>query len=101
MFRLHGRNVETWAKPGLTPAERFRYLYSEDELRTWIDPIGAMARRAHEVHVLMNNCYRDYAVRNARTLIALLQSAPLGERASTDVADAASAGGHRFRGDLE
>jgi uncharacterized protein YecE (DUF72 family) len=24
------------------------------------------------VHVLMNNCYRDYAVRNARQLAALL-----------------------------
>jgi hypothetical protein len=26
------------------------------------------------VHVLMNNCYRDYAVRNARQLAALLQT---------------------------
>jgi hypothetical protein len=32
------------------------------------------------VHVLMNNCYRDYAVRNARQLAVLLaqprESAP-------------------------
>jgi uncharacterized protein YecE (DUF72 family) len=31
-----------------------------------------MADQAVRVHVLMNNCYRDYAVRNARQLAALL-----------------------------
>src|SRR5512144_437058 len=72
VLRLHGHNAETWEKPGLTPAERFRYLYAEDELRDWVGPVRALAEQAHQVHVLMNNCYRDYAVRNARQLVALL-----------------------------
>src|SRR4029077_13486500 len=27
IVRFHGRNAETWEKKGITPAERFRYLY--------------------------------------------------------------------------
>jgi uncharacterized protein YecE (DUF72 family) len=72
VVRLHGHNAETWEKPGLTAAERFRYLYSEDELQGWVGPVRALAEKAEQVHVLMNNCYRDYAVRNARQLAALL-----------------------------
>jgi uncharacterized protein YecE (DUF72 family) len=72
VLRLHGHNAETWEKPNITAAERFRYLYSEDELRGWVGPVQALAEQAERVHVLMNNCYRDYAVRNARQLAALL-----------------------------
>jgi uncharacterized protein YecE (DUF72 family) len=46
--------------------------YTEDELRGWVEPVRALAEQAEQVHVLMNNCYRDYAVRNARQLAALL-----------------------------
>ena len=72
MLRLHGHNAETWEKPNITAAERFRYLYTEDELRGWVGPVRALVEQAEQVHVLMNNCYRDYAVRNARQLAALL-----------------------------
>jgi hypothetical protein len=73
-LRLHGHNAETWEKPNITAAERFRYLYSEDELRGWVGPVWSLAEQAERVHVLMNNCYRDYAVRNARQFAALLQT---------------------------
>src|SRR5512132_1197590 len=36
LLRLHGHNAETWEKPNITAAERFRYLYTEDELRGWV-----------------------------------------------------------------
>ncbi len=36
MIRFHGHNAENWEKRGLSAAERFRYLYSEDELREWV-----------------------------------------------------------------
>jgi uncharacterized protein YecE (DUF72 family) len=44
--------------------------------------VRALAEQAERVHVLMNNCYRDYAVRNARQLAGLLaqsraESAPV------------------------
>jgi uncharacterized protein YecE (DUF72 family) len=60
VVRFHGRDPEAWQKKTVT--ERFRYLYSEKEL----------AESAREVHVLMNNCYRDQAVTNAAQLADLL-----------------------------
>jgi uncharacterized protein YecE (DUF72 family) len=74
VVRLHGRSDSTWADTSRSAAERFRYLYSEAELRELARPIAEVAREARESHVLTNNCYRDYAVRNAaqlRDLIAL------------------------------
>jgi len=72
VIRFHGRNDDTWKKPGTTAAERFDYLYSRPQLRAWIPRIDDLAERAETVHALMNNCYRDYGVRNAADLIALL-----------------------------
>ncbi|CAF0691895.1 DUF72 domain-containing protein [Candidatus Methylacidithermus pantelleriae] len=66
MVRLHGRNRETWVKKGLsTAAERFKYLYTEEELGALIDPILRLSHQVTETHVIFNNCYRDYGVRNA------------------------------------
>jgi uncharacterized protein YecE (DUF72 family) len=72
IVRFHGQNAETYEKPNITVAERFRYLYTEDELKGWVAPIQSLAQRADRVHVLMNNCYGDYGVRNARQLAELL-----------------------------
>jgi uncharacterized protein YecE (DUF72 family) len=72
IVRFHGRNAETWEKPGLSAAERFRYLYSEEELREWVQPVRELASKAKQVQVLMNNCYEDYGVRNAAQLAAML-----------------------------
>lgn len=71
-IRFHGRNVEEWDKPHETATPRFAYLYSEDELADWVPKINQLAEQAKEVHVLMNNCYRDYAVTNARQLATML-----------------------------
>ena len=72
IVRFHGRNAETWKKPGLSAAERFNYLYSEKELREWVPDIEELAAGAKEVHLLMNNCYGDKAVQNAEQLAKLL-----------------------------
>jgi uncharacterized protein YecE (DUF72 family) len=72
MIRFHGRNAETWEKPGLTAAERFRYLYSEKELEEWVEPARELAGQAKQLHILMNNCYEDYGVQNAAQRAALL-----------------------------
>jgi uncharacterized protein YecE (DUF72 family) len=72
MLRFHGHNGENWEKPGLTAAERFKYLYSEDELRKWVAPVRELAGEAKQLHVLMNNCYADYGVRNAGQFAGLL-----------------------------
>ena len=72
LVRFHGRNAETWEKKGITPAERFRYLYDRDELSEWVPRIRQAATEARETHVLMNNCYASYGTTNARELAALL-----------------------------
>jgi len=75
MVRFHGRNTAAWEAKGVTASERFRYEYSQEELGIWAPRIKGLAQQARETHVLMNNCYRDYAVNNARTLGQLLLGA--------------------------
>ena len=72
VVRFHGRSDSTWADTSRSAAERFRYLYSREELEELTPPIAELARDARETHLLMNNCYRDYAVRNADELRDLL-----------------------------
>ena len=72
MVRFHGHNRETWEKKGITTAEKFRYLYKPEELNAWVPKLQDLAKGAQEVHAVMNNCYSDYAVRNAEDLAGLL-----------------------------
>jgi uncharacterized protein YecE (DUF72 family) len=72
MVRFHGRDTKAWAKKNVTASERFRYEYSEQELQEWVPRIRDLSGQARETHVLMNNCYRDFAVNNARQLGDLL-----------------------------
>jgi len=72
LVRFHGRNAATWEAKGITPAERFRYLYSRHELSEWVAPIRQAASEADDTHVLMNNCYANYGTTNAREIAALL-----------------------------
>ena len=72
LVRFHGRNRETWEAKGITPAERFRYLYSRAELEEWAPRIRQAATEAKDTHVLMNNCYANYGTTNAREIAAIL-----------------------------
>jgi uncharacterized protein YecE (DUF72 family) len=72
VVRFHGRSDSTWAGNAKTAAERFRYLYPESELEELVPPIAEIAAEARETHLLMNNCYSDYSVRNAAQLRDLL-----------------------------
>jgi uncharacterized protein YecE (DUF72 family) len=73
LVRFHGRNAATWEAKGITPAERFRYLYDRDELEAWVPRIATAASEARETHVLMNNCYANYGAVNARQIARLLE----------------------------
>jgi uncharacterized protein YecE (DUF72 family) len=73
VFRFHGRNKENWEKKDITPAERFRYLYDQDELADWTSKIAAVAKDAKETHVIYNNCFSNYGTTNAREAARLLQ----------------------------
>ena len=79
--RLHGRNAETWNSRGGGAAVRFDYLYSEEELAEWVDPLKELSQKAEEAYVLFNNNNHSrvsgrevaQAPTNAETLRKLLQ----------------------------
>ncbi|MCK6554289.1 DUF72 domain-containing protein [Candidatus Binatia bacterium] len=75
--RLHGRNREAWFARHRSAAERFKYLYSDRELRECAEQIRRLDR-ARTIYVLFNNCYADYGVRNAATMRGLLAGDALG-----------------------
>jgi uncharacterized protein YecE (DUF72 family) len=72
VVRFHGRADERWNARTTSAAERFRYLYDDDELREWVPRLTSLAERTQRVHALMNNCYEDFGVRNAARLRDLL-----------------------------
>jgi uncharacterized protein YecE (DUF72 family) len=73
MVRFHGRDPSAWSRKEATASERFRYEYSQPELAEWVPRLKELSSQARETHVLMNNCYRDFAVNNARQLGGLLE----------------------------
>jgi uncharacterized protein YecE (DUF72 family) len=71
MVRFHGHS-ERWDSKDIY--EKFGYRYPREELAQWAPRLTRLAEGASQTHVLMNNCYRDYAQNNAQDLIDLLQS---------------------------
>ena len=72
LVRFHGRNAEMWEKKGVSVAERFNYLYKEEELKEWVLRIKELASRTRQLHVLFNNCHQDKAIVNARQVRLML-----------------------------
>jgi uncharacterized protein YecE (DUF72 family) len=81
--RMHGRNSATWNARVTTAAQRFKYLYSPEELAEWISPIRQLQEQTTTTYVMFNNCYGDYAPRNAKQMLSLLhdtaEAAPAGD----------------------
>ncbi len=73
VVRFHGHS-DKWESRDIY--ERFGYLYAQSELAPWAPRISALAEQVSEVHVLTNNCYRDYAQRNAAQLVQQLDAVP-------------------------
>jgi uncharacterized protein YecE (DUF72 family) len=82
--RFHGRNAQTWNKRTGSAAERFDYLYSEDELREWAAQLRELAGKAEVVYAMFNNNGRSavggetiaQAPVNAAELKGLLEKIP-------------------------
>jgi uncharacterized protein YecE (DUF72 family) len=53
--RFHGRNAETWNKRTGSAAERFDYLYSEDELSEWVPRLKELSGEVQTVYAMFNN----------------------------------------------
>jgi uncharacterized protein YecE (DUF72 family) len=70
VMRFHGHNDAEWESGSVQ--KRFRYLYSEHELEEWVPRLRELSARSETTHVLMNNCYQDYAQANGAELARLL-----------------------------
>jgi len=53
--RFHGRNLDTWNKRGGSAAERFDYLYSDEELAEWVPILRQLAGESQEAYAFFNN----------------------------------------------
>jgi len=73
--RFHGRNSATWNARVDSAAERFKYLYADEELAEWVEPVRHLQQQAATTYAMFNNCYADYAPRNAKQLMSLLGAA--------------------------
>lgn len=71
-IRLHGRNRQLWFQKGVETVQRYRYLYGEEELKTWADKVKGMSAKANQTFVVFNNCFQDFGIRNAKTFQRLL-----------------------------
>jgi uncharacterized protein YecE (DUF72 family) len=71
VMRFHGHNDAEWESGSVQ--KRFRYLYSQGELDEWAPRVRELAEHTATTHVIMNNCYEDYAQRNGADLARMLQ----------------------------
>lgn len=71
VLRFHGHSPQ-WTSKDIY--EKFGYRYSADELASWVPRLHQLAAHTSLTHVLLNNCYSDYAQTNAQQLLDLLTS---------------------------
>lgn len=70
VVRFHGHSAK-WTSKDIH--EKFGYEYSRAELSEWAPRLRELAGAADRTHVLFNNCYRDFAQRNATEMLELLE----------------------------
>jgi uncharacterized protein YecE (DUF72 family) len=88
VVRFHGRNAEAWQTRDTATSERSRFLYVQRELAEWVPKIKQLATNTPETHVIFNNAYADYALRNARQFMELLaREGLLVKRAGAETAE--------------
>jgi uncharacterized protein YecE (DUF72 family) len=73
--RFHGRNVKTWNIKAEKSSERFNWMYTAEELSSWVEKLGRLAEEADEVYAMFNNNRDDFAPRSALLLRGLLDEA--------------------------
>jgi len=71
--RFHGRNAATWNKRGGSAADRFDYMYREDELREWVGPLRELSGQSEEAYAFFNNNNQNGGVAQAPAGAELLR----------------------------
>jgi len=75
--RFHGRRADTWFAQKIPPFERYNYLYSPEELSSWVPRIRRVGEHTEQVYVFANNHYRGQGPANALQLRGLLEDGPV------------------------
>jgi uncharacterized protein YecE (DUF72 family) len=71
-IRFHGRNAKTWWDP--EAGDRYDYSYSTEELSEWLPIIKEIEHQAYsDTYLFFNNCHMGQAVKNAKTMRALIK----------------------------
>ncbi|AJG40919.1 MULTISPECIES: DUF72 domain-containing protein [Thermotoga] len=69
-FRFHGRNERWFEAEG---EERYNYLYSREELSSFLNDVLSVSQKVKETYVFFNNCYRGQAAMNALEFKKMLE----------------------------
>lgn len=69
-FRFHGRN-RNWFNASV--AERYDYLYTKDELQSFVPDIKNIANSVKKTFVMFNNCHAGKSALNAKEMIEMLK----------------------------
>ena len=72
IIRFHGRRTETWESRHQDVTERFRYLYSGEQLTAWLNTLSRTIDEARRVHLTFNNNKWNYATTNAVEMNAII-----------------------------
>ncbi len=89
-IRLHGRNAKSWwgddegddrggSDPTGGKGDRYDYLYSEEELKEWVEKVRELQKLTDKTFVFFNNCFAGQAVRGAKLIQAMLDIPRTGE----------------------
>lgn len=70
--RFHGQNAAKWWKQERSPAERYDYLYSPEQIAQWLPRIAEVSEKAHTTLVFFNNHRNGQAAVNAGQLAEML-----------------------------
>ena len=70
-IRFHGRNSESWWSGD--SGTRYNYLYSHEELLSWVPDIETIAASVKRLFITFNNHLKGQAIRNARELRLILK----------------------------
>jgi uncharacterized protein YecE (DUF72 family) len=73
--RFHGRNEATWWNGDA--GSRYEYLYSKEELNSWIPRLEVLSVQASKLRVFFNNHRHGDAATNAKDLTTLARVAKL------------------------
>jgi uncharacterized protein YecE (DUF72 family) len=91
--RFHGRNKANWwggpdreggrgaaggpRKPPVRGGDRYDYLYSEAELKEWVEKIRELSQHTQKTFVFFNNCHVGQAATGAKLMRRLLEGEKL------------------------